>query len=357
MRQAVLLGGSLLVLLLAADAAMDLLRHGVAARPGAVIAVGEMIVVLLGLLVVRRWGRSEPVAMGLLLVTVTTLVLERGTVASQGDVSIAYIAMLLVSTGLFLPWRPTWHVGWLASAVVISVVATRGGAGSGLGVPELVVIGMAALASGVGQQLAYARLRRGLEQQFELRAVTQLSQRQEHQVSALNRELVQTARIDAVTGLGNRRGLDEALERLAGQRLAAILLDLDHFKAFNDRFGHLAGDAALARVGQLLHDSVRGDDLVFRYGGEEFLVLIPGGEEDGAAQLAERIRVTLRDDADTGAQGLTVSAGVAAADRFSSSDPLPLLRRADTALYQAKREGRDRVVVSDPAMAAIARAG
>ena len=358
MRQAMLIGGPLLIVLVAADAAEDLLRIGNEARPGAVIAVVEMLGVMGGLVAVRRGARTEPIALALLLMIATVLVLERGTATISSDVSLAYLSILLVASGLFLPWRPTWHAGWVAAALLVAVIGSHGALGGPvMGVNQLVVVGMAALSSALGQELSYLRLRRGLEQQFELRAVTQSSQRQEHHVSELNRELVQTARVDAVTGLGNRRGLDEALESLAGQRLAAILLDLDHFKSFNDRFGHLAGDSALARIGELLRDTVRADDLAFRYGGEEFLVLIPGGEDDGAARLAERIRLTLRNDAETGAHGLTVSAGVAAADRFSSSDPVPLLRRADTALYQAKREGRDRIVVSNPAMVSIARAG
>ncbi len=348
MRQAMLIGGPLLIVLLAADAAEDLLRIGSGARPGALIAVVEMLGVLGGLVAMRRGARAEPVALTLLLMIVTVLVLERGTASSSPDVSLAYLSTLLVASGLFLPWRPRWHATWVAAALVIAVIASRGGfSGPVMSVNQLVVVAMAALASAVGQELSYLRLRRGLEQQFELRALSQNSQRQEHLVTELNRELVETARVDAVTGLGNRRGLDEALASLAGQRLAAILLDLDHFKNFNDRSGHLAGDAALARIGELLRDTVRGGDLVFRYGGEEFLVLIPGGEVDGAAQLAERIRVTVRDDLATGGDGLTISAGVAAADRFSSSDPLPLLRRADQALYQAKRDGRDRVAVGD----------
>jgi diguanylate cyclase (GGDEF)-like protein len=348
MRQAMLIGGPLLIVLVAADAAEDLLRIGNEARPGAVIAVVEMLGVMGGLVAVRRGARTEPIALALLLMIATVLVLERGTASSSSDVSLAYLSTLLVASGLFLPWRPTWHAGWVAAALLVAVIGSRGAlSGPVMGVNQLVVVAMAALASVVGQELSYLRLRRGLEQQFELRALSQSSQRQEQLVTELNRELVETARVDAVTGLGNRRGLDEALASLAGRRLAAILLDLDHFKNFNDRSGHLAGDAALARIGELLRDTVRAGDLAFRYGGEEFLVLIPGGDIDGAAQLAERIRVTVRDDLATGGDGLTISAGVAAADRFSSSDPLPLLRRADQALYQAKRDGRDRVVVGD----------
>jgi diguanylate cyclase (GGDEF)-like protein len=256
----------------------------------------------------------------------------------------------VVASGLFLPWRPTWHLAWLAMAVVVTALAALAGV---FGPEEetvsvVVAIVIAALASGVGQPLAHVRLRHGLEQQFELRLMGRYAQRQESRVAQLNLDLMRTARLDAVTGLGNRRALDDALGALAGHRLAAVLLDLDHFKAYNDRFGHLAGDAALARVGELMRETVRADDLVFRYGGEEFLVLIPGADEAGASRLAERIRHAVRDDRRTGLEGLTISAGVAVADRFSASDPVPLLRRADSALYRAKRDGRDRVVIDAP---------
>jgi diguanylate cyclase (GGDEF)-like protein len=156
-----------------------------------------------------------------------------------------------------------------------------------------------------------------------------------------------------VTGIGNRRALDEAMLAMAGTRLAAVLLDLDHFKSFNDRNGHLAGDAALSRVGGILRQAVRRQDLVFRYGGEEFLILLPGSDGDDAARLAERVRDAVQGDPQVGPWGLTVSLGVAVADRFSASNPLGLLRRADAALYQAKRTGRNRVVVDDPAIPAL----
>lgn len=356
MRRAVLLSAPLLIVLLAADAAQDLLRGSGGARANGMITVVEMLVVLAGAIVVRRGARSEPVAMTLLLAVYVATVVERGVVGAAADLSLAYLAMVLLASGLFLPWDPRWHVAWLTAALVITVVAAGAGAfgSADAGVSALVAAGMASVASGLGHSAMYARLRRGLEQQFELRALTRLATRQGDAVAQLNEDLSRAAHVDAMTGLGNRRALDDALATLAGRRLAAILLDLDHFKAYNDRLGHLAGDAALTRVGMLLQRTVRAGDLVFRYGGEEFLVLVPGGELDGARQLAERMRAAIRDDEQTGGDRLTLSAGVAVADRFSSADPMPLLRLADAALYQAKRNGRDQVVVSGESAAARA---
>jgi diguanylate cyclase (GGDEF)-like protein len=347
MRQAALLGGPLLAALLAADAALDLVRGDGQASDATILAVVEIAAVLLGVVAVRRRIPAEPVALAVLLVIYGATVLRTSYMTSDPGLSLAYVTLLLVASGLFLPWRPIWHLSWIGAAVVLTMVGAMVGT---LGTADeafstLIAVAMASVASGLGQAIAHLRLRRGLEQQFEFRRLSEHAQRQGHEVVALNTELVRTARIDPVTGLGNRRALDEALKALAGQRIAAVLLDLDHFKAFNDRFGHLAGDAALARFGELLQATVREGDLAFRYGGEEFLVLVPGGEAEGAARLGERIRAAVHDDETTGRQGLTVSAGVAAADRFSSADPLPLLRRADVALYQAKRHGRDRVVM------------
>ena len=125
---------------------------------------------------------------------------------------------------------------------------------AGAAASELMVASLAALVSAVGQPLAYFRMQRMLAQQFELRLLSSVARRKERAVEELNRELVRTARTDTVTGIGNRRALDEAILKLAGTRLAAVLLDLDHFKSFNDRNGHLAGDEALSRVGEILRD-------------------------------------------------------------------------------------------------------
>lgn len=348
MHQAVLVGAPLLVVVLGADAAQNLLRGGPDAQARAVISLIEMSIVMVGALMTRRGARSEPVAMALLLTIYAITVFEEGFVAFSSDLTLAYLAMLLLASSLFLPWHPRWHVTWLGIASAITV----SGAGAGVfgsadtSLSALLVTGMAASAGALGHALAHTRMRRGIEQRYELRELSAVSARQEVAVTQLNEELAVAARLDALTGLGNRRALDDALVALAGRRLAAVLLDLDHFKDFNDRYGHPAGDAALAHVGELLRETMRSDDLAFRYGGEEFLILVPGGQVEGARRLAERIRAIIRDDRSTGAEGLTVSAGVAVADRFSSADPQSLLRLADAALYQAKRNGRDRVVVA-----------
>ena len=155
---------------------------------------------------------------------------------------------------------------------------------------------------------------------------------------------------DALTGLLNRYGLQRSLgHELAEARryhrpLACLMMDIDHFKTVNDEHGHTIGDMALQQVARILTEGVRGSDMVFRYGGEEFLALLPETNLEGAAGLAEKIRENAchrfyGESEDT--FSLTLSIGVASlCDGESGND---LVARADLALYQAKERGRNRV--------------
>jgi len=171
---------------------------------------------------------------------------------------------------------------------------------------------------------------------------------------------------DALTGAHNRRFLDEFLPKIADQAkrkdfpLSLLMLDIDHFKLLNDEFGHEAGDQALRAFAQCLITHVRGGDVVTRYGGEEFAILLPHTGPDLARDLAERLRRALQEmplpePPFPHGRGLTTSIGVAS---YPTHTPLPdtLMSLADRALYQAKAEGRNRVVgagalvpVPDPA--------
>jgi diguanylate cyclase (GGDEF)-like protein len=163
------------------------------------------------------------------------------------------------------------------------------------------------------------------------------------------------AATDALTGLPNHRSMLEALDRLqagaarTGEPLAAVVLDLDHFKRFNDRHGHQAGDQLLAEVGRALRAVARDADFVGRWGGEEFLLLLPRTDAAGAVELAEKVREAIAALAipgiDTGATG---SLGVAAYPLHASSGEA-LVRAADEAMYAAKRGGRDRVTLAEAA--------
>jgi diguanylate cyclase (GGDEF)-like protein/PAS domain S-box-containing protein len=162
--------------------------------------------------------------------------------------------------------------------------------------------------------------------------------------------LLEMATIDSLTGLYNRhagsglmrRLVDEA--RRSGHALSVILADIDYFKAINDTYGHKAGDDALARVGQVLKASVRADDVAVRWGGEEFLVVLPHCDLSQALELGERLRAAVgaTQVSEHAAFSLSISAGVA---QMAAQDTVSeLLRRADLAMYRAKRIGRNSVV-------------
>ncbi|HVC24344.1 MAG TPA: sensor domain-containing diguanylate cyclase [Acidimicrobiales bacterium] len=151
------------------------------------------------------------------------------------------------------------------------------------------------------------------------------------------------ARTDALTGLPNRRSWDEevghaiARARRHGSPLALAMLDLDHFKSFNDTFGHAAGDALLANAASAWHRILRTTDFLARYGGEEFALLLPGCARDESITLLERLRASTPQDQ-------TCSVGIAYWDPSEPAETL--VARADAALYEAKGRGRDRVVAS-----------
>lgn len=153
---------------------------------------------------------------------------------------------------------------------------------------------------------------------------------------------------DALTGVANRRAFDEGLARhvapvTSGLTFALVIVDIDHFKAVNDRYGHPTGDAVLRWLGGLLRAATRQGDIVARYGGEEFAAILPGADAEGATRWAERLRRAVRDELPPGVDtGVTISAGVAV--WALNDDDGAVVARADRALYAAKHGGRDRVV-------------
>ena len=164
-------------------------------------------------------------------------------------------------------------------------------------------------------------------------------------------ELDRMSRTDHLTGLYNRRHLDDALHALlASSRrhsfpFTVLLVDVDHFKAVNDRYGHDTGDRALQAVAGALTGAVRTEDLVGRWGGEEFLVLAPFTDPDGAAVLGERLREQVASATAGSDVAVTVSIGAAVVEEPGAATSA-VLRAADRLLYDAKAAGRDRVRVA-----------
>ncbi|RDV00563.1 sensor domain-containing diguanylate cyclase [Trinickia dinghuensis] len=174
-------------------------------------------------------------------------------------------------------------------------------------------------------------------------------------LAAALEELKRLATTDPLTGAANRRAFDAALaarlQRAKHDRspLSLLMIDIDHFKAFNDRYGHLEGDRCLVRVAESLNDAARhGHDLVARYGGEEFAVLLPQTDTSAAASVAQRMcdavaAMAIPNAGSTAALHVTISVGVASCIDDAGDSSHALVRAADTALYAAKAAGRGRV--------------
>ena len=170
-----------------------------------------------------------------------------------------------------------------------------------------------------------------------------------HVEAAYYEEIYRLVTTDGLTGLANRRAFGEALAREVGRSarygrpLSLVVLDIDHFKAINDTYGHLAGDAALRQLGAVLRANLRREDTVGRLGGEEFAVILPEIDLAGARLVADKVRRLVASQGfsyDGASMRITVSAGVVARAP-SERDPEEIMRRGDALLYAAKRGGRN----------------
>ena len=329
--------------------AVDLVLNG-AVEP-VLVPVNTIGVVALLLLFTPRARRRPHVAGFGVVVTllVTSLVPE---LVTPVEVSLlpGYLALIIIASALFLPWGRTWHAAWLLIATVASLGTAILSARS---TNHLIEFGILILASAATSAAGNVLVRRR-RVRVHLQQVALHDQRAE--LRRLSAELREMASRDSLTGLGNRRRLNEdivELEARLGREvlpgIAAIMLDLDHFKAYNDRSGHPAGDEVLRVIAAEVRGAVREVDRVYRYGGEEVLVLLEEPTREGALLAARRIldavrRRALPHVAQPG-RVVTMSAG-AAAQTGSGVNVWHVIEAADQALYGAKRDGRDRAVLA-----------
>jgi diguanylate cyclase (GGDEF)-like protein len=269
-----------------------------------------------------------------------------------------YLLLLPVIVALLIPWATRIHIGWLALHTTLvlgyAALAPVGPLGSSGHHDLVALIIVATSVSFFGHVVALRARVLGFVQIERIRALNRQARRDETRLDRLNRILEQTARTDELTGLKNRLSLKLDLgttrARIARhrERVGLLVLDLDRFKAINDERGHVAGDGVLRDVSRALMGALRPDDGAYRYGGEEFVVLLRLTRPGEALLAAERIRRTI-ENLDIPHPGnpphgrVTVSVGVASMGPDDlAADDSAWVARADAALYRAKAAGRNR---------------
>jgi diguanylate cyclase (GGDEF)-like protein len=289
------------------------------------------------------WKRDATLLLGAMAYLAAFLWVWPNTTARIVGMTIALVWPLVHALLLFLkraprPWPPSWRVVALFLAVPVVVLGVRAlNQMFGTPVDTILTSHPTQIALHLLATLAPVATALG----FVLMVATRLQD-----------ELREAASTDPLTGLANRRRVEAQARPWIDDPqapLCALMIDVDHFKRVNDRFGHDAGDEALVWLGSHLRVEARRTDLVGRLGGEEFVMLLPGASLDEAAVLAERLRANVAATPMVFEGGepwpLTISIGVAARLR-GDTDVRDLLRRADDAMYEAKRGGRNRVVVA-----------
>lgn len=247
------------------------------------------------------------------------------------------VSLVVVIAAVFLFWSPSFHLLWLIVTGTLTAVVVV--AMPSLGVQEVFLVVTSIIASFLGHRFAWQAWLRRFADTAHIRE--------------LNRSLSIAVRTDLTTQVGNRRALDEAFVRVARGTIrhwAVLIIDIDHFKGVNDNDGHLRGDAVIAKIAEIIRSTVRDNDMVYRYGGDEFLVLLPDASIEIAQGVGERIRASVEAAAisNPGAPSglLTLSIGAATSTHATGAGgPVPILKIADAALYSAKRAGRNRIAI------------
>jgi len=288
-------------------------------------------------------------APGTVVLCVATVVMWIILAPDQLVLLTAVLAVSMVYVGLMVP-RPYAEIGIAAVAVAYLGSELIFGAGGG---QAWQLVGVAATDTAMG----------GLMLGIRITTERKVNERT-GALAAANEKLELLSRTDPLTGLANRRRLADALNETwqhagtTGRPVSAIMVDIDYFKQYNDRFGHLGGDGCLQRLAAALAATARESDIVARYGGEEFAVVLPDTDLAAAAEIAERLRIAvagLEQEHPASPTGyLTVSLGVASALPGGEDGRRDLLRRADEGLYLAKRNGRNQVAVGPAAQPAAA---
>jgi two-component system, cell cycle response regulator len=208
----------------------------------------------------------------------------------------------------------------------------------------------------ITKPIDFAELKARIKSMLRIKGLQEALEESQRELLEVNERLRHMSQTDGLTGLDNRRHIEERLREMweHSQRLhepvACVMVDLDRFKSVNDTYGHQAGDAVLRQLAQILKQEAREIDRVGRYGGEEFMLLLPGTVLDAAVTFAERVRKEVEGHTFTfegGSLRRTASFGVSAVPHPKIADCEALVRAADDALYVAKETGRNRVIRFD----------
>jgi diguanylate cyclase (GGDEF)-like protein len=305
-----------------------------------------------------RRRRHPDVVVYVVLATVDIATVALGVYSPAfGLMAAGYLLLLPTIVALMVPWSTRHHAWWLV--IHAAFILAYGALATGAALPgwreeEVALVLMACGISALGHIIALrARIRAFVQIEY-IRALNRQGRRNAQRLDHLNEVLEVTARTDELTGLKNRLSLRLDLRAVRGritrhrERYGLLVLDLDRFKAVNDSLGHVAGDRALRAVAQVLISAVRAEDGAYRYGGEEFVVVLEVAHPDEGILAAERIR-RIVEDLDLPNPGnppsghLTVSVGVTIVgpdDLVDDDDTW--FSRADAAMYRAKAGGRNR---------------
>ncbi len=273
--------------------------------------------------------------------------------------SAGYLLLFPVLVTLILPWSTRIHLRWLAGYAAIAMGFLYAGSSS-LDVDErsdLVVVTLIAIAASLaGHVLLQLAAIRSFSQVRRIERLRRRADADRNELARVHRALEETARTDPLTGARNRLRLAEDLRTIRGrmgrigESQALIALDLDRFKAINDSLGHLAGDDVLRATVAAVRATIRAEDEIYRFGGEEFLVVMRVLAPEGAEAAAERIRQAVEDlaiphpaNVPHGVVTVSLGAVLITPDDLAAPDD-EWFARADAALYRAKESGRNRTV-------------
>ena len=332
--------------------------------------VGPTLVALNGLVAVLAvagwWALGDrlrrhpgPVAAGVTYALAVATAWTGMILPSLAVESAGYLLLFPVLVTLILPWSTRIHVRWLAGYAAIAMAFLYGGSSS-LDVDErsdLVVVTLIAIAASLaGHVLLQLAAIRSFSQVRRIERLRRRADADRNELARVHRALQETARTDPLTGARNRLRLAEDLRTIRGrmgrigESQALIALDLDRFKAINDRLGHLAGDDVLRGTVAAVRATIRAEDEIYRFGGEEFLVVMRIAAPEGVEVAAERIRRAVEDlaiphpaNVPHGVVTVSLGAVLITPDDLAAPDD-EWFARADAALYRAKESGRNRTV-------------